>query len=61
MKICKHQAMRICEHQEYCIQNHKYIGCTQKGCIYGYCSTCKIDYNPDFDCSKLPDSEDDEV
>lgn len=52
--------MKICKHQEYCKNNHDYIPCPQQGCIWGNCQTCDIYYNPLFDCSKLPDNEEEE-
>ena len=39
--------------QEYCKKNHHYCACPQKGCIWGWCETCKKGYNENFDCSKL--------
>ena len=48
---------RICKHQLYCANNHDYIPCSQEGCIWGFCDTCNVYYNPLFDCSKLLDEE----
>lgn len=52
-KICNECATTNGLYQEYCKRNHKYIDCPQKGCVYGYCETCNVDYNSSFDCSNI--------